>query len=68
MKKTIMPSLRRVIVPLLYGYNSHTALDAALALAAEILLVGMVVVTKEEELSAGAKQARDADATTFDAG
>lgn len=59
MKKTIMPSLRRVIVPIIYGYDSHTALDAALALAAEILLVGMVVVTKEEELSAGAKQARE---------
>lgn len=60
MKKNTKPSsLRRVIVPIIHGYTSRTSLDAALVLADEILLVGIVVVTKEEELSAGAKQARE---------
>lgn len=59
MRKTILPSPRRVIVPFIYGCEGRAALEAALALAAEILVVGVVALSNEEALSAGAKQARE---------
>jgi glycosyltransferase involved in cell wall biosynthesis/nucleotide-binding universal stress UspA family protein len=51
-------SFRTVLVPIIHGAKQHLALNAALALDAQITLVGLVIVPPGESLSTGANAAR----------
>jgi glucosyl-3-phosphoglycerate synthase len=54
-----LASLRRVLVPVVYGCDSSTAVAFARSLAAEVVLLGMVRMQPGEPLSAGASRARE---------
>jgi glycosyltransferase involved in cell wall biosynthesis len=58
MKSQKFTSFRRVLVPIVYGCKGQAALDAARALDAQIILVGLVSVPANESLSIGASSAR----------
>ena len=58
MKSQKFTSFRTVLVPIVYGYKGQAALDAARALDAQIILVGLVSVPANESLSIGASSAR----------
>ncbi|MEW6406271.1 MAG: glucosyl-3-phosphoglycerate synthase [Chloroflexota bacterium] len=51
-------SFRTVLVPIIHGHKGQAALDAARALDAHIILVGLVPVSLDESLSTGASAAR----------
>ncbi|MGQ0603850.1 MAG: glucosyl-3-phosphoglycerate synthase [Anaerolineales bacterium] len=57
-KRTFFPSLRRVLVPVIHGCEGTAALEAARALAPEVIAIGMVCLPPEESLSSGAQKAR----------
>ena len=59
MAKSIFASLRRILVPVIYGCEDRTALDAACALGSEVILVGVVGLPPDEQLSAGAAKAKE---------
>ena len=58
MQKHTFGYLRSVLVPIVHGCECSAALDAARALAVEVILVGAVYVPSDQPLSAGAYQAR----------
>lgn len=55
---SLFASIHTALVPVVYGYESQAAIEAARALAPRIVLVGLVRVPPEESLSAGAALAR----------
>jgi glycosyltransferase involved in cell wall biosynthesis/nucleotide-binding universal stress UspA family protein len=58
MKKQKYSSFRTVLVPVVYGCRGRSALDAALALDSDILLVGLVPIPPGRSLSRGTPMAR----------
>jgi glycosyltransferase involved in cell wall biosynthesis len=58
MKGKNFSSFRTVLVPIVHGCQSEAALQAARALDAQVILVGLVPVPPEASLSTGAAQAR----------
>ena len=58
MKTQKFSSFRTVLVPVVYGCRGESALKAALALGANIILVGLVPVPRGKSLSVGASMAR----------
>ena len=54
-----LASLRRVLVPVVYGCDSSTSVALAQALSSEVVLLGMVRMQPGEPLSAGAGRARE---------
>ena len=58
-RKAAFPSMRRVVVPIIHGCDAPAALDLALALAPEVVLIGMVRVGPDEILSAAGTKARE---------
>jgi hypothetical protein len=58
MKAKKYTSFRTVLVPIVYGCRGQSALDAARALGAQVMLVGLVPVPPEASLSTGASLAR----------
>jgi hypothetical protein len=58
MKGKNFSSFRTVLVPIVHGCQSEAALQAARALDAQVILVGLVPVPAEASLSTGAAQAR----------
>jgi glucosyl-3-phosphoglycerate synthase len=59
MKKRDLALVRSALVPIVHDCDGRAALDAARALAAEVILVGAVYIPKDEALSTGASKARD---------
>lgn len=57
-KKVLFASLRRVLVPVVYGCNEDAAFKIAKALAPEVVLVGLVRLPDDESLSSGAAKAQ----------
>ncbi len=57
--RRLFPSLRRAVVPVIHGFDSQRVLDAARAVATEVVLVGIVQLTADQPLSAGAALARE---------
>jgi glucosyl-3-phosphoglycerate synthase len=57
-KRNLFPTLRRVLAPVVYGCECHAAIEAARALAPEVVLVGVAYVPPGEPLSSGAEKAR----------
>ncbi|MBM3120768.1 MAG: glucosyl-3-phosphoglycerate synthase [Chloroflexi bacterium] len=58
-RKRALGSMRRVLVPVVYGCDSSRAVALAHALAAEVVLLGLVRMDPGEPLSAGASRARE---------
>lgn len=58
MKKNKTGYIRSALVPVVHGCDCHSALNAALRLAADVILIGVVQVPLQESLSAGAYHAR----------
>ncbi len=58
MKKNKVDYIRTALVPVVHGCDCHSALNAALRLAADVILIGVVYVPQHESLSTGAYQAR----------
>ena len=58
MKTKKFTSFPTVLVPIIYGCQGQSALDAARALGAQVMLVGLVPVPPEASLSTGASLAR----------
>jgi glucosyl-3-phosphoglycerate synthase len=56
--KPVFPSLRRVLVPMVFGCEDLSALEAARALAKEVALVGIVRLSADEPMSMGANKAQ----------
>lgn len=56
--QTLFPTLRRVMVPVIDGYDSSAALEAARAIAPETVVVGVVRLASGEPRSAGVKRAQ----------
>lgn len=54
-----LTSLRRIMIPVVYGCDSSMAVAFAHSLAAEVILVGLVQMLPREGLSAGASRARE---------
>jgi glycosyltransferase involved in cell wall biosynthesis len=50
--------IRSALVPVMIGCDCHSALNAALRLAADVILIGVVQVPEHESLSTGAYPAR----------
>jgi glucosyl-3-phosphoglycerate synthase len=59
MKTRTFPAVRAALVPVVYGCDGHTAIRAACALAADVILVGLVPMAPDEPLSAGSPRARE---------
>ena len=59
MKNRKFASVQTALVPIVLGCDYDAPLRAARLLAADVVLVGVVVVQPDEPLSAGAAQARD---------
>jgi len=58
-KKSLFASLRRVLLPIVHGCADDSALDLALRLAPEVVLVGIVPLMDGEAMSAGAAKAQE---------
>ena len=58
MKRHAFPSVRLALVPVVHGCDGTAALAAAQALAAEVVLVGLVPIMDGRPLSAGMPLAR----------
>jgi nucleotide-binding universal stress UspA family protein len=58
-RRPAFSSLRRVLVPVVFGCDSSKAVAFAHSLAAEVVLVGLVHMLPDEALSAGASRARE---------
>ncbi len=58
MKKKKVGYIRSALVPVVHGCDGQSALNAALRLAADVILIGVVYVPQHESLSTGAYQAR----------
>jgi glucosyl-3-phosphoglycerate synthase len=56
--RRLFPSLRRALVPVIHGFGGLRAIEAARAVATEVVLVGLVRLTPDQPLSAGAVLAR----------
>jgi glycosyltransferase involved in cell wall biosynthesis len=57
--KPAITSLRRILIPVVYGCDSSMAVAFAHSLAAEVVLLGLVRMLPDEPLSAGASRARE---------
>jgi len=58
-RRPVFPALRRAVVPVVFGCDSPSAVEAARALAPDVVLLGFVPVGQEEILSAGVTRARE---------
>lgn len=58
-RKPGFPSLHRVVVPVIHGFVTPAALQLAQSLAPEVVLLGMVRIGADEQLSSGAARARE---------
>jgi glycosyltransferase involved in cell wall biosynthesis/nucleotide-binding universal stress UspA family protein len=58
MKKSKVDYIRTALVPVVYGCDGQSAFNAALRLAADVVLIGLVYVPPHHSLSTGAYQAR----------
>ena len=56
--RRLFPSLRRALVPVVHGFGGLRAIEAAQAVATEVVLVGVVRLAPDQPLSAGAALAR----------
>ncbi len=56
--RRLFPSLRRALVPVVHGFGGLRAIEAARAVATEVVLVGIVHLAGDQPLSAGAALAR----------
>ncbi len=59
MQKRGFASVRTALVPIVFGCDHTTVLNAAQALASEVILVGIVNIPPTEPLSTGASKARE---------
>lgn len=59
MKRGAFPVARRAVVPIVHGFDDSAAVRAALALAGEVTLVGLVPIPRDQAISAGMASARD---------
>ncbi|HET7010528.1 MAG TPA: glucosyl-3-phosphoglycerate synthase [Anaerolineales bacterium] len=53
------PAFRQILVPVLYGSEPETALRVARALTQDVILLGMVPLGQDDQLSAGASRAQE---------
>ena len=58
-RRPVFPALRRAVVPVIFGCDSPSAIEAARSLAPDVVLLGFVPVGQEEALSAGVTRARE---------
>jgi len=58
-KKTLFASLRKILVPVVYGRADESAIKLAELLAPEVVLVGVVCLPADGSLSAGASKAQE---------
>jgi glycosyltransferase involved in cell wall biosynthesis/nucleotide-binding universal stress UspA family protein len=58
MKKNKTGYIRTALVPVVHGCDDRSALNAAIRLAADVILIGIVYVPQHQSLSTGAYQAR----------
>lgn len=59
MKARAFPAVRSAMVPVIYGCEDLSAVEAARALASEVILVGLVPIALGESVSGGSLKARD---------